>query len=437
MVMQKETRPKRRIQPARITYRKDNRIRFNGKVNAQAHREFMGMLDYCIKDGFETIVIDFSGVRNAYPNGMVPIISSLDIQKRVGRKISIILPHDTDARRLFTSTNWAFLLDPDNNKEELTTHNRHLTSKRFHDASEQQKLVNEFIDIAMMNLRLERSVIGGLEWAINEITDNVLNHSESADGGIAQASTFISGNTVSFAVADSGLGILKTLKKAIPTLNTDINAIGEAVKAGVTRDPELGQGNGLAGALRISTMSGGSFAITSGRGHINYFKGETRRYARKPWEDYQGAVVCADIRIDSRKFSLSEALGFESTNSQSNVDYIELNYLNEACNKTDFIVKNESTGFGNRIAGRQLRTKVVNILNAELGCPIFIDWTGIPLISSSFADEFMGKLFLELGAITFSARVRNIGMERLIRDLLDKAISQRLTQAADDSEGLQ
>ncbi len=46
----------------------------------------------------------------------------------------------------------------------------------------------------------------------------------------------------------------------------------------------------------------------------------------------------------------------------------------------------------------------------------------------------MGKLFLEMGAMNFSARVKNIGMETLIRALLDRAISQRLTQAADDSE---
>ncbi len=394
----------------------------------------MGMLDYCNKDGYDTIILDFSKVRNAFPNGMIPLISNIDLQKRSGRKIKILLPDDIDLRRLFRTTNWAFLLDPENNKEEITTFNRHLTSKRFHDAAEQQNLVNEFIDVAMMNLELERSVIAGLEWSINEITDNVLNHSKSADGGIAQVSTFKSGNTVSFAVADSGFGILKTLKNAFPALSSDIQAIGEAVKAGVTRDPELGQGNGLAGALRIATMSGGSFAITSGRGHINYFGGETRSYARKPWELYQGALVCADIKINSKNFSISEALGFGAVDSKGRVDYIELNYLNESCDRTNFLVKSESTGFGNRPAGRQLRTKVVNILNAEPSCPIYIDWTGIPLISSSFADEFIGKLFLEMGAMNFSARVKNMGMEKLIRDLLDRAISQRLTQAADEIE---
>lgn len=392
----------------------------------------MGMIDYCLKDGLDSIRLDFSAVNNAYPNGMVPLIANIDRLKRKGIKITTTLPNNPDIKRLFKVTNWAFHLDPEKYKEENTTHNRHLTSKRFHDAQEQQNLVNEFVDIAMMNMELERSVIAGLEWSINEITDNVLNHSESADGGIAQVSTYRTANLVSFAVADSGLGVYQTLKNAIPSLNSDIQAIGEAVKTGVTRDSNVGQGNGLAGALRISTMTGGGFAITSGVGHINYFKGETRSYSRRPWELFQGTLVCADIRIDSKEFSISEALGFDATDNHGPIDYIELNYLNEACDRTIFIVKKESTGFGNRPTGRQLRTKVTNILKAELACPIYIDWSGIPLISSSFADEFMGKLFLEMGAMIFTARVKNIGMEKLIRDLLDRAISQRLTQASDD-----
>lgn len=72
------------------------------------------------------------------------------------------------------------------------------------------------------------------------------------------------------------------------------------------------------------------------------------------------------------------------------------------------------------------------MINSEKEIPIVIDWSDIPIISSSFADEFIGKLFLELGLIAVSSKTRNIGMEPIIHGLLDKAISQRLTQANDD-----
>lgn len=286
----------------RYVFLSGNEIRFVGKVNAQAHREFLSKLEYCSRKGFEVIELDFRSVKNAFPNGMIPIIANVDRLKRQGRRVQTRLPSDTDTRRLFLKTNWAFLLDPENHKEEITTHHRHLASRRFRDASEQQQVVNEFVDIAVMNLRLKRSVIAGLEWSINEITDNVLNHAESSDGGVAQVSTFKSGSIISYAVADSGVGVYQTLKSAIPTLRTDINAIGEALKAGVTRNPEVGQGNGLAGALRISTMSKGSFAITSGRGHINYYEGSPRRISR-PWnEAFEGTLVCADIGVSEEGF---------------------------------------------------------------------------------------------------------------------------------------
>ena len=69
----------------------------------------------------------------------------------------------------------------------------------------------------------------------------------------------------------------------------------------------------------------------------------------------------------------------------------------------------------------------MNLLNAEPTKPLLLDWTGVPLVSSSFADELIGKLFVSLGPLAFSARVRNIGMDAMVPGLIDKAIMQRGT----------
>ena len=95
-------------------------------------------------------------------------------------------------------------------------------------------------------------------------------------------------------------------------------------------------------------------------------------------------------------------------------------------------MKNETTGYGTRRSGLQIRTKIMNLMAAEPTYPLIIDWDGIPVISSSFADEVIGKLFIKLGAMAFSAKVRNVNMERLIQNLLDKAVAQRLTQELDE-----
>ena len=54
----------------------------------------------------------------------------------------------------------------------------------------------------------------------------------------------------------------------------------------------------------------------------------------------------------------------------------------------------------------------------------------MPLVSSSFADELVGKLFASLGPLAFSARVRNLGMDATVRGLVDMAIMQRVAQVA-------
>lgn len=105
-------------------------------------------------------------------------------------------------------------------------------------------------------------------------------------------------------------------------------------------------------------------------------------------------------------------------------------------------LRDECTGFGSRLAGRQLRHKCLNLLNAEATKPLVLDWTGVALVSSSFADEFVGRPFAALGPLAFSAGVRNLGMEPTVRGLVEMAILQRAAQvpngmavARDDSSG--
>lgn len=91
-------------------------------------------------------------------------------------------------------------------------------------------------------------------------------------------------------------------------------------------------------------------------------------------------------------------------------------------------MQEETTGFGTRHGGKQMNIKILNLIEAKPNFPVFVDWSGIPVISSSFADEFMGKLFITLGPLGFCATIRNKGMEKLVHQLLDKAILQRTDQ---------
>lgn len=413
----------------RAVDRDGDRILFLGKVGSGAHREFMWCLHDAQARGYRQIVLDFTACTSGYLDGMIAVIAHVDALRRNGVEIWVDMPSSPRVDRWFRKSNWAHFLQPDRFEPADTVHER-LAARRFASSDEQQAVVDDYLDVVMRNMTLERDVIAGLEWSINEITDNVLNHAECSEGGIAQVQTFT--RNVAFVVADAGRGVLASLREGHPELRTDDQAIGEAMKAGVTRDPDAGQGNGIAGAMRIAMMSEGFFEITSGLAQIaartepDGTEPEAAVYKREESQRFPGTLVHAQVGLHGT-FHLAEALGF-SGGAHQPTDVIELHYETEDGGAVAMRLKDESTGFGSRAAGRELRTKCMNLLNAEREKPLLLDWAGVPLVSSSFADELVGKLFVSLGPLTFAARVRNVGMEATVRGLVEKAIMERVAQ---------
>lgn len=406
---------------------RDVTVELTGKINSYNVKDFSTALEKFNESYENHLTVDFSRVELAYPSGVLPIITSLHQLRNEGFSIYVKLPQNDSTRKLFRSVNWAHYLSPEQFEKSESTHDRHLVARMFCDSIQQKSVVDDFMDVVLRSMSVPRDIISGLEWSINEITDNVLNHSNSKFGGIIQASTYPRHRTIAFAVADGGRGILSSMQEGFPSLRTDLQAIGEAVKAGVTRNPKFGQGNGLAGTLRVTTMTGGSFEITSGTGRFVATATETLRQPLNK-ANYKGTVVCGQIKT-KKDFSISDALTFGNSHKYVPSDIIENQYEMDDKDCLILQMRDESTGFGTRKSGFQIRNKILNLLDAQPTFPLIVDWEGIPVISSSFADEVMGKIFIKLGPLSFSARIRNIRMEPLISGLLDKAISQRLAQA--------
>jgi len=59
------------------------------------------------------------------------------------------------------------------------------------------------------------------------------------------------------------------------------------------------------------------------------------------------------------------------------------------------------------------------------GATIQIDFDDVPVISSSFADEVFGKLFMDLGPVAFVRSVDFRNINSTVQSLIDRAILQR------------
>jgi len=194
------------------------------------------------------------------------------------------------------------------------------------------------------------------------------------------------------------------------------DAVTLALERGVTRDPEVGQGNGMAGALEIVRKNGGGLHVWTGDVVYRVEQGKELGFSRIPSLPGTGVKFSLDTRspVDLSKtwiaggdWSFIDAEA-ERVGAAGGID------VAEACIST-----------GSRPPARRLRRKVAALL-PEMEMPLVLDFSGVRSASSSFLDELLGRLASELGQDSFGQRVRVVGIDHTVRQLANVVIAQRL-----------
>jgi anti-sigma regulatory factor (Ser/Thr protein kinase) len=343
-----------------------------------------------------------------------------------GVSFQLHLPELDSLARLFHNANWAHFLDPGEFEPSQFKGFRMVPATQFTYDVEQRQAVTRIANGILGAIPdLDRRELAALEWSVNEITDNVLVHSQSPVGGLVQVSTFERATKrIEYVVVDAGLGIPRTLRQTRPDLTSDVAAIECAVQEGVTRDSTVGQGNGLFGSYQISSHSKGAFQLESGYGKLT-FSERAGLHVSSERIPYEGTLVAAQINF-SDPHLLADALRFGGRQHVP-MDFVELKYEQHDREEVLFVMSDEATSFGSRVAGTPVRIKLMNLLRMCPGQRIVVDFSGIPLVSSSFADEALGKLFVEIGPVTFAQRFEFRNLATTVKQLIDKAISQRMS----------
>jgi hypothetical protein len=411
-------------------YRRDNTLVFEGRFRLQELHTPLAALHHAVQQaGYSDITLDFSQCQTAYPAPMLGLCAQVAKWRRAQINVSLVLPSDEKLRRLFMNANWAHFISPRDHDPSRFRGHRQVPAICYSSPTEQASAVNRIINAILGAIPdVERKDFAALEWSVNELTDNVLVHSQSHVGGFVQVSTFVrEKKRISFIVADAGIGIPTSLRSGHPEITSDVDALDKAIREGVTRDKSVGQGNGLFGSYRICSESKGFFQVDSGHAKLSYTEQNGLR-VREERVPYDGTLVVAEIDF-SVPHLLEEALKFDGKIHRP-VDYLELHYEDDAAERVMFKVAEESDAFGTRIAGTPLRYRLLNLLRMCPAQPIIVNFSGVALVSSSFADEFIGKLFAELGPMTFMGRVRIVGASQTVQHLLDRAIAQRMSSGS-------
>lgn len=410
--------------------RDGNVIKVEGALD-DFHR-FLSMIHSAVeRKGYQDVVLDLQQCTSAFQNSMLSVCAQIMAYRNSGIDFSLIPPDKRQLSNLFQNTGWAHYLDPRQfDPSNFRGHSR-IPATQYQTPEEQQAAVNRIVNVILGAIPdLQRSDFAAFEWSVNEITDNVLVHSESSIGGIVQVSTFQKfKKQVQFVVADAGVGIPKTLREGHPEISSDTEALDRAIREEVTRDKRIGQGNGLFGSYEICSKCKGQFAIHSGYAKLA-FDNKSGLSISKEAIPYSGTLVVATIDFTEPKL-LEEALRFKGQ-KYAPVDYVELEYEANTDGNIHFLMKDESPSFGSRVAGKPIRTKLSNLLSMGGEGKIVIDLADVPLMSSSFADEAFGKLFLEAGPVKFMQRFEFVNVMATAQQLINRAIAQRMSAGVVD-----
>ena len=184
---------------------------------------------------------------------MLSVCAQVIKYRAAGIDFTLVPPESQTLHNLFRNTNWGYFLDPRQYEPSSFRGHTRIPATQYRTPEDQQNAVNRIVDVMLGALPdLERSDFAAFEWSINELTDNVLVHAESAFGGLVQVSTFSRNEKrVQFVVADAGIGIPTSLRRGLPEIRSDTEALDRAIREGVTRDSASGRVTGCTEATSV------------------------------------------------------------------------------------------------------------------------------------------------------------------------------------------
>lgn len=178
--------------------------------------------------------------------------------------------------------------------------------------------LTNFIKEMIPLLHLQPKHAEPIRYIVSELVRNVLEHSQSKYGAILSAQYYQKSNTIRIGIADTGIGIKKSMNISHNT-QTHLESIGLALTPGITGatrkegGTEYNAGAGLFFIKSIAKVNRDFFMIYSGNAMYKLLKSEPvhiRLYA-DPFKDkhskdedlpyWQGTIVGIDISLDATK----------------------------------------------------------------------------------------------------------------------------------------
>ena len=395
------------------------------EIGGRNYRECLSALHHAIVEyPGEPIEVDFSECYGAMASGMVPLICWINDARTRGVDFDIIPPSHTKFLHLFRKSHWLEFLTDGRCDDRTRLHSGGIPL--IHVTSEDGVLqaVDDVIETLLRAVKdIKRGNLQALEWSVNEILDNTFTHADASLGAYLQATIYPRRRVVDFVVSDNGMGIPKSMARI--GIRDPAEAMIKAIEAGVTSRIGENKGNGLFGTYAIARESKGHFNLDSYHNRLYYSRTASASFVRNDKAMFPGTTVHWAIGLDDPDV-IKRALVFSGKAYQMAFDYLDKRFASEAGNTHLVRVVDYRKDTITRIGGRRFRTMLENLLLDGSDLPVEITFSGINVISSSFADEVFAKIAMNHGEEFFRERVIIRDANETIQSIIAREIELRV-----------
>lgn len=215
------------------------------------------------------ITLDCTAINHIAPYGITLFAAYiLWLKESKGRKVQIKTNDSSVAGNYLVQTGFYELLGCTDLPPTETRLDRTVKLTRIHSSHEIPLFAKSVMEILSIE---DEEIAGAVKYSLIELLRNVVQHSNSKNGGVAMAQYYPSTGLVEICVADMGVGIKATINEAYPEIDNNLKALKFATQPHVSRtfgaeaytSMKDNAGLGLFFIKQIASLSGGSFFLGS------------------------------------------------------------------------------------------------------------------------------------------------------------------------------